>query len=49
MELVAAHNKHCQDQVNIYLSITDPVPLSPGKQVDFSDEDEGASALALPC
>lgn len=27
------------------LSITDPVPLPPDKQVDFSDEDEGASAL----
>ena len=52
-DVVASHNKHCQDQANIYLFITDPVPLSPGKQVDFShedgneDENEGASALAL--
>ena len=46
-EVVAAHNKHCQDQANIHLSITDLVPLSPGKQVDFSNEDEGASTPAL--
>jgi hypothetical protein len=44
---VATYNKHCQDQANIHLSINDPVPLSLGEQVDFSDEDEGISAPAL--
>jgi hypothetical protein len=43
----AAHNKHCQDQANIHLSITDFVLLSPGKQVDFNNEGEGVSAPAL--
>lgn len=43
-EVVAAPNKHCQDQANIHLPITDPGPLS---QVDLSDEDEGSSAPVL--
>jgi hypothetical protein len=46
-EVVATHNKDCQDQANIHLSITDPIPLSPEKQDDLKDEDEGASASAL--
>ena len=32
-EVVAVHNNHCQDQANIHLSITDPIPLPLGKQV----------------
>lgn len=46
-EAVAAHNKCCQDQANTHLSITDPVPPSPGKQVDNNNEDENAPAPAL--
>lgn len=46
-EVVAAHNKHSQDQANIHLPITDLAPLSLGKQVDIGDEDKGASAVGL--
>ena len=46
-KVVAAHNKYCQDQDQANIYLTDPVPLSLGKQVDFSNEDEGASAPAL--
>ena len=46
-DVVAAHNKHCRDQANSHLFITDPTPLSPGNQVDFSNEDEGTYAPAL--
>lgn len=44
---MTVHYKYCQDQSTIHLSITDPVPHSPGKQVDFSNEEEGISAPAL--
>jgi len=46
-EVVTTHNKHCQDQAYICLSITDTFLRSLGKWVDFSNEDEGASALVL--
>lgn len=34
-EVVASHNKHCQNQAYIPLSITDHIPLFPGKQVGW--------------
>ena len=46
-EVVDAHNKHCQDQVNIHLSIADPVSFSLGKQDDLIDDDEGTSIPSL--
>jgi len=46
-QMVAAHDEHFHDQAKRHLSFSDPGPLSPGKQVDFGDEDEGAFVPAL--
>ena len=46
-EVVATHDKHCQDHTNIHLSVIEPIPLCLSKQVDLSNEDDGESAPTL--